>query len=128
MILLPFCAPPTRLSTIYAFILLGVMLDGISRWQFDSILQTVAEIARDGAVGTELPTFAMDGYNMTVNATTLATETVNRTISVMWNAIPAEFENSWNGFQLIVDDGKCFKYILYIRCELTQQWSNLYRE
>ncbi|KAJ3411242.1 hypothetical protein HDV05_002489 [Chytridiales sp. JEL 0842] len=104
MFLLPFCAPPTRLSIMYAWILHGVMLDGIARWGMDSILQTLAAVSRGGAVGTQLPTFGpMKNFNSTVTPP-FATETVNKTITISWDPIPGDLNDTWFGYQLVVDD------------------------
>ena len=44
LILVPGTAFPTRLSALYQAFLLGMFLNGISRWGFASILQTAAEV------------------------------------------------------------------------------------
>ena len=108
MLLLPFCSIPTRISTIYAFIVLGMMLDGISRWGFDSILQTSRELVGDGAIGSSIPTFNMSYFN-----SSLANMTANeiRNVTIKWNPIPSNISSSWDGFSLMIDDGN--KNLIY---------------
>ena len=47
IVLLPGTAFPTRLSAIYQAFLLGMFLNGESRWGFDSIVQTAAQVSFD---------------------------------------------------------------------------------
>lgn len=44
IVLMAGTAFPTRLSAVYQAFLLGMFLNGVSRWGFDSILQTAAEV------------------------------------------------------------------------------------
>lgn len=44
MLLIPGTAFPTRISALLQAFLLGMFLDGVSRWGFASILQTAAEV------------------------------------------------------------------------------------
>ena len=45
----------TRPSLLFQGILIGLFINGIARWGFDSILQTPAELRGDGQLGTALP-------------------------------------------------------------------------
>ncbi|KAF1969368.1 hypothetical protein BU23DRAFT_557682 [Bimuria novae-zelandiae CBS 107.79] len=45
----------TRPSLLFQGILIGLFINGIARWGFDSILQTPAELRGDGQLGTMLP-------------------------------------------------------------------------
>ncbi|KAJ4346783.1 uncharacterized protein N0V89_010715 [Didymosphaeria variabile] len=45
----------TRPSLLFQGILIGLFINGIARWGFDSILQTPAELRGDGQLGTTLP-------------------------------------------------------------------------
>jgi len=45
----------TRPSLLFQGILVGLFINGIARWGFDSILQTPAELRGDGPLGTLLP-------------------------------------------------------------------------
>lgn len=107
MILLPLAALPNRFSTVMAFILLGIMSDGVSRFGFDSILQNSADLLRDGIRGTGVPQFNMDLYNTTFesNITRFAnSDQTFLTLTVSWNPIPSDLKQSWVGFSVIVDD------------------------
>lgn len=75
----------------YIRILLGLFLNGAARWGFDSILQTAAEVRRDAALGSDLPSFD------------LTTIDVSNPL-ITWSAIPESLSSSWDGFALIVND------------------------
>ncbi len=45
----------TRPSLIYQGILLGLFVNGIARWDFDSILQTTAALREDGSFNSVIP-------------------------------------------------------------------------
>ncbi|KAH7885912.1 hypothetical protein F5I97DRAFT_2023720 [Phlebopus sp. FC_14] len=102
MALMPGTGFSTRLSAIYQGFLLGMFLNGVAAFGFDSILQTVADLARDGPTGSPLPTFLT---NSTTYNATLAL--ANQTIS--WAGIPSDIASQgWNGFALLVDDVERF--------------------
>ncbi|KIO24896.1 hypothetical protein M407DRAFT_211832 [Tulasnella calospora MUT 4182] len=87
---------PTRLSAIYQALLLGMCLNGLSRWGFDSILQTADELRRDAPLGSSLPEFLTNSSNP------LSSIASNLT----WQSVEAMNTKSegWNGFALLVDD------------------------
>ncbi|KAM0790004.1 hypothetical protein ACM66B_005334 [Microbotryomycetes sp. NB124-2] len=91
--LIPGCAFVTRPSAIFQGFLLGMFLNGVGRWGFDSILQTVGELQGDAALGSDLPTWLTSATNFTQSQTT-----------IWWNDIPSNISASWNGFALLVDD------------------------
>ncbi|QRW05003.1 LCCL domain protein [Ceratobasidium sp. AG-Ba] len=98
IVLTPLTGFPTRLSAIYQAFLLGMFLQGVAKFGFDSILQTAAELRRDAPLGSSLPSF------VTNSSAVIPSSFGNATIA--WNAISAELTNSegWNGFSLLVDD------------------------
>ncbi|KAH0842172.1 hypothetical protein AYO21_00203 [Fonsecaea monophora] len=56
LILLPGTSLQTRPSLLYQGILVGLFLNGVARWGFDSILQTPGQLLQDGAaVGSKVP-------------------------------------------------------------------------
>ncbi|KAK2766034.1 hypothetical protein FQN54_007549 [Arachnomyces sp. PD_36] len=55
LLLLPGTALQTRPSLLYQGILVGLFINGIARWGFDSILQTPAELLNGGQLGSSLP-------------------------------------------------------------------------
>lgn len=93
VLLVPLTIVPTRLSAIYQSFLLGMFLNGVAAFDFDSIFQTAAELARDGALGTDMPSFVTNSSNWNATASPL----------VQWNPIPAD-GNGWDAFSLMVDD------------------------
>ncbi|OQU93928.1 LCCL domain-containing protein isoform 2 [Cladophialophora immunda] len=55
LILLPGTSLQTRPSLLYQGILVGLFLNGVARWGFDSILQTPGQLLQDGALGSLVP-------------------------------------------------------------------------
>ncbi|KIP12412.1 hypothetical protein PHLGIDRAFT_123962 [Phlebiopsis gigantea 11061_1 CR5-6] len=94
-VLMPGTAFPTRLSAIYQGFLLGMFLNGVAAFDFASILETVADLRRDAALGSALPSFSTTAA--TFNA---SISLVNQTIA--WNPITDTAD--WDGFALLVDD------------------------
>ncbi|KAH9858211.1 hypothetical protein C2E23DRAFT_856051 [Lenzites betulinus] len=95
MVLMPGTGFSTRLSAIYQGFLLGMFLNGVAAFGFDSILQTAADLRRDAPLGSDLPSFITNSTNYNVSAPFL-----NQTI--FWNALPDG--EGWDGFALLVDD------------------------
>ncbi|EGO05176.1 hypothetical protein SERLA73DRAFT_43532 [Serpula lacrymans var. lacrymans S7.3] len=98
MALIPGCGFPTRLSAIYQGFLLGMFLNGVAAFGFDSILQTAADVRLDGPTGSALPDFLTNSttYDASIPLT-------NQTIS--WPPLSNDLINQgWNGFALLVDD------------------------
>ncbi|KAJ1311648.1 hypothetical protein OPQ81_010124 [Rhizoctonia solani] len=97
ILLTPLTAVPSRVSAVCQAFLLGMFLQGVAKFGFDSILQTATELQRDAPFGSSLPSFV-------TNSSTIISSLTNASIS--WNAIPSELSDSegWNGFSLLVDD------------------------
>ncbi|KAF9734469.1 hypothetical protein PMIN06_002415 [Paraphaeosphaeria minitans] len=55
LLLLPGTSMQTRPSLVYQGILLGLFVNGIARWDFDSVLQTTADLRGDGKFDSALP-------------------------------------------------------------------------
>lgn len=55
LLLLPGTSMQTRPSLLYQGILLGLFVNGIARWDFDSILQTTAALREDGRFNLVVP-------------------------------------------------------------------------
>lgn len=94
LVLVCFCAFPTRLSLCYCAFLLGMYIAGVGRWGFDGLIQDTAAIVGQGVYGTGIPSF-------------LAPDTFNASaLQVQWNGLPQQGadEVAWDGFQLLVDD------------------------
>ncbi len=58
LLLLPGTGIQTRPSLLYQGILVGLFINGIARWGFDSLLQTPAMLLGDGQLNSLLPTIA----------------------------------------------------------------------
>ncbi|CAL1695530.1 unnamed protein product [Somion occarium] len=95
IVLMPGTAFPTRLSAIYQGFLLGMFLNGVAAFGFDSILQTADDLRRDGPQNSALPSFATNSssYNASMPLQ-------NQTI--FWNPLPDG--EGFDGFALLVDD------------------------
>ncbi|KAF7436684.1 hypothetical protein PC9H_003517 [Pleurotus ostreatus] len=93
IILMPVSAFPTRLSAMYQGFLLGLFLNGVAAFGFDSILQTAEDLRQDAPLGSDLPTFLtnMTSFNASIPF-------INQTIS--WDVLP----EGWDSFSLLVDD------------------------
>lgn len=124
MLLIPGTAFPTRISALLQAFLLGMFLDGVSRWGFASILQTTAEVTihlsllqptarsiaiirmtqlrRDGALGSSLPSFSnmtFSPLNATSNSSVLGTffsslVSDNSNQVISWPDIPTSLVSS----------------------------------
>lgn len=55
LLLLPGTRMQTRPSMLYQGILLGLFINGVARWGFDSIMQTTNDLRGDGQLGSLLP-------------------------------------------------------------------------
>ncbi|KUI55609.1 hypothetical protein VP1G_02898 [Cytospora mali] len=87
LLLLPGTSIQTRPSLVYQGILVGLFINGVAKWGFDSILQTAAELQGDAILGTALPTI-----------TALNVTSTNITFS--WPGIP----DGYNGTSVLVND------------------------
>ena len=87
LLLLPGTRVQTRPSLLYQGILVGLFINGIARWDFDSILQTTAALRGDGQLNSLLP-------NITAPVLGLSN------ITFSW-AVPPR---PWDGVSIIVND------------------------
>ena len=58
LLLLPGTRPQTRPGLLYQGILVGLFINGVARWGFDSIMQTTVDLRGDGQLGSLLPKIA----------------------------------------------------------------------
>ena len=67
LLLLPGTSMQTRVSLLCQGILVGLFINGIARWGFDSILQTAAALRGDAQLGSGIPSIvaAVSGSNIT---------------------------------------------------------------
>jgi hypothetical protein len=88
LLLLPGTAIQTRPSLLYQGILIGLFINGVARWGFDSILQTSAALLGDGQTNSLLP-----------NITEVVTGAVND-ITFGWTVPPEPYD----GVSILVND------------------------
>ncbi|KAH7104215.1 hypothetical protein BKA62DRAFT_498436 [Auriculariales sp. MPI-PUGE-AT-0066] len=112
LLLLPLTAFPTRLSLLYQGLCLGMFMDGIAKFKFDSILQSpdVVSITRPILIPQANedvdPTRCTSWEQLTClphkfdNLRFFYTW-VNQTL--FWDGFP-DTDEGWNGFSLVIDD------------------------
>lgn len=87
ILLLPGTRLQTRPSLLYQGILIGLFVNGVARWGFDSIMQTTVELRGDGLIGSVLP-------NITAPALGVSNITFN------WSLPPQPYD----GLSVLVND------------------------
>lgn len=87
LLLLPGTRPQTRPGLLYQGILVGLFINGVARWGFDSIMQTTADLRGDGQLGSLLP-----------NITAPMVSSANITFS--WSRPP----HPYDGVSVLVND------------------------
>ena len=97
LLLLPGTAMQTRPSLLYQGLLVGLFIDGIARWGFDSILQTPAELQGDALTGSALPNISHPVIAGTSD------------ISFTWDPIP----KGYDGMSILVNDVERFRGYVY---------------
>ncbi|KAH4071024.1 hypothetical protein HBI49_022900 [Parastagonospora nodorum] len=68
LLLLPGTSMQTRISLLAQGLLVGLFINGVARWDFDSILQTAAQLRGDAQLGTSVPSILeplINGTNVT---------------------------------------------------------------
>ncbi|KAI8935732.1 hypothetical protein NX059_007252 [Plenodomus lindquistii] len=87
LLLLPGTAMQTRLSLLCQGLLVGLFINGIARWGFDSILQTSFALRGDAQLGSVLPTIMEPVINGT-------------SITFTWD----KALQGWDGVSVLVND------------------------
>lgn len=82
----------TRPSLLYQGILLGLFVNGIARWDFDSILQTTAALREDGKFDSVVPAIVKPIINSSATEGLLA--------SFSWKFLP----DGIDGISVLVND------------------------
>ena len=93
LILLPGTALQTRPSLFYQGLLVGLFINGIARWGFDSILQTPRELFGDD-YNSPIPKIGMASINSSLNNITFA-----------WNAM----HSGYDGMSVLINDVERFR-------------------
>ena len=97
LLLLPGTAMQTRPSLLYQGLLVGLFIDGIARWGFDSVLQTPAELRGDALIGSALPNITRPIIHGSSNLT------------FSWEPIPSDYD----GISILVNDVERFRSYVY---------------
>jgi hypothetical protein len=100
LLLLPGTGIQTRPSLLYQGLLVGLFINGIARWGFDSILQTPFELRGDAPVGSLLPPI-MPPIIHNNFGTSLAAN-----ITFEWSF---PFPKGWDGLSVLVNDVERFR-------------------
>lgn len=91
LLLLPGTAMQTRPALFYQGLLVGLFINGIARWGFDSILQTRADLIQDGQLGSLVPNITEPIIQIGVNLSTIV---------FAWDRPPPPY----NGISVLVND------------------------
>lgn len=92
LLLLPGTSVQTRSSLLYQGILLGLFVNGIARWGFDSVLQTSADLRGDAEFGSLVPKINTPFINSTL---------AGFKISFSWKEPPTSV---FDGISVLVND------------------------
>ncbi|KAI0135821.1 hypothetical protein F4814DRAFT_402615 [Daldinia grandis] len=90
LLLVPGTSIQTRPSLLYQGILIGLFINGIARWGFDSILQTSVALQGDAQLGSPLPALLAPIINTTLS-----------TITFQWQPPPGL---RYDGISVLVND------------------------
>lgn len=96
LLLLPGTSMQTRPVLLYQGILVGLFINGIARWGFDSVLQTPAALQGDAQHGSKLPKILPPTITLGQNVST---------ISFSWLPPPEPFD----GISVLVNDVERFR-------------------
>lgn len=96
LLLLPGTSMQTRPALLYQGILVGLFINGIARWGFDSMLQTPGELQGDAPHNSKLPIIPPPKIHFYQNLTT---------ISFSWLSPPEPFD----GISVLVNDVERFR-------------------
>ncbi|KAK1719549.1 LCCL domain-containing protein [Colletotrichum lupini] len=98
--LLPGTSMQTRTSLFYQGMLLGLFVNGIARWGFDSVLQTPDELREDGPFNSLLPQIAKPIFS---------TGSFEPSVTFSW-LVPPNIANEFDGISALVNDVERFRY------------------
>jgi hypothetical protein len=96
LLLLPGTSMQTRPALLYQGILVGLFINGIARWGFDSVLQTPAALQGDAQHNSALPKIALPYISIGHNVSTIA---------FSWLPPPDPFD----GISVLVNDVERFR-------------------
>jgi hypothetical protein len=96
LLLLPGTSMQTRPALLYQGLLLGLFINGIARWGFDSVLQTPLALQGDAQHNSKLPTISDPSITLFENLSTIA---------FSWLPPPDPFD----GISVLVNDVERFR-------------------
>ncbi|KAG0646659.1 Uncharacterized protein D0Z07_7593 [Hyphodiscus hymeniophilus] len=96
LLLLPGTSMQTRPVLLYQGLLIGLFINGIARWGFDSVLQTADELRGDAQHNSRLPKVSIPNITLGQNVST---------ISFSWLEPPEPFD----GISVLVNDVERFR-------------------
>ena len=96
LLLLPGTSMQTRPALLYQGLLVGLFINGIARWGFDSVLQTADELQGDAQHNSRLPKIQQPHINLAQKVST---------ISFSWLEPPKPFD----GISVLVNDVERFR-------------------
>ncbi|KFY42087.1 hypothetical protein V494_02605 [Pseudogymnoascus sp. VKM F-4513 (FW-928)] len=99
ILLIPGTSMQTRPSLLYQGILLGLFINGIARWGFDSLLQTEASLLDDAQHNSKLPSVLPPAIKLTT------TPSANSNITFTWPDLDTDFD----GVSILVNDVERFR-------------------
>ncbi|KAF7546435.1 hypothetical protein G7Z17_g8430 [Cylindrodendrum hubeiense] len=100
LLLLPGTNLQTRPSLVYQGLLVGLFINGITRWGFDPVLQTSEALQGDAQKGSRLPSLIDPVIDLSNGTDSLST------ITFKWNEPPAPF---YDGISILVNDVERFR-------------------
>lgn len=100
LLLLPGTSMQTRPSLLYQGLLVGLFINGIARWGFDSVLETPAALQGDAQKGTLLPIIPQPVIHIGEGVHTMSN------ITFTWNQPPG---NAYDGISILVNDVERFR-------------------
>ncbi|KAM0818460.1 hypothetical protein AB5N19_04272 [Seiridium cardinale] len=109
LLLLPGTSMQTRPALLYQGILVGLFINGIARWGFDSVLQTSYALQGDAQLGSPLPTILTPVISLAANASSAVNATVavaTSSITFNWQSPPAP---QFDGISILVNDVERFR-------------------
>lgn len=111
LLLLPGTAAQTRPSLVFQGLLLGLFINGIARWGYDSILQTSGQLRAEGSLGGLLPPV-------------IAPVVHAENITFRWPGIPDGF----SGISVLVNDVERFREYGNLTAEYAFTWTRKHPE
>jgi hypothetical protein len=97
LLLLPGTSMQTRPSLLYQGLLIGLFINGIARWDFDSLLQTAYALRGDGQLESPLPIVLAPAITLGPNLSS---------ITFRWGPPPGE---RYDGLSVLVNDVERFR-------------------